>query len=1115
MTTQDHVIAWFESQTIKSPDSVAIEFGDEIVTYQSLNARSNQLAHYLIRKKPMDNAIIGLCLERGSNLIAAVLAILKTGAAYLPIDPHYPAERIKYMIELSGVTTILTDQINHRIIPKTIPEIINLDEIQPMVKRGSVENPEIVITEDQLIYILFTSGSTGEPKGVAMPHRALTNLIRWQTGHSNVGPGTKTLQFSPISFDVSFWEIFTSLTKGGTLVLMNHELRLDPRRLLDLLAQAGITHMEIPFVTLNYLAEAARKFPVEKLALQEVYSTAEQMRITPAIREWFKKMPDCILENQYGPTETHVITWYRLKERDWDQWPDFPPIGQPIDNCEVIINEDGGLSLGGANLATGYLNRPDLTNERFIPHPEKKGEIIYISGDLGRINKQGDIEYLSRADHQVKIRGFRIEPGEVELALQKITTIREAAVTVFTDSMGSNRLVAYLVGDAGLLVDEFRKRLSEQLPDYMIPSAFIFIDHLPLTPSGKLDKKSLPPPWHSKPNLSTDYIQPKTKLAKTIAEIWEDLLFIKGIGIDDNFFDLGGNSLLSIQCAAALKNYDIDLTVVKIYQFPTIRGLEGYLAREENLSPCDIIRIRGNKNSHSSDNQAIAIVGMSGRFPGAPGVEAFWTMLCEGKEGITFFNDEELHFSIPDTARNHPDYVKARGVIDDYATFDAQFFGISPAMAELMDPQQRKFLETSWEAMEDAGVDPSKYTGLIGVYAGVGNNTYYLNHVLKRPDRIDLIGDFQAMVLNEKDYIATRTAFTYNLKGPAISLYTACSTSLTAIAEACLNLRNLQCDVAIAGGASITCPVQSGYMYNEGGMLSEDGHCRPFDSKATGTTFNDGVGVVILKRLDDAILDRNTIYSVIRGVGISNDGSDKASFTAPSVEGQAATITLAQVDAAIDPGTVKYIETHGTATPLGDPVEIEALSMAYSNLLIEDCYIGSVKSNIGHLTPAAGAAGLIKTAMVLKTRILPPTINHAEPNPAINLEECRFKVNTKPVLLQPNGEPLRAAVSSFGVGGTNVHLILEEPPLNIDPSSGPSIELSEESTGAPHLLIMSAKSAESLDQMPARLAHHLQRNQDIPVSDIAFTLQKGRARFSHRFFAVAGEREEAIKILES
>ncbi|WP_260447434.1 type I polyketide synthase [Nostoc sp. UCD120] len=513
----------------------------------------------------------------------------------------------------------------------------------------------------------------------------------------------------------------------------------------------------------------------------------------------------------------------------------------------------------------------------------------------------------------------------------------------------------------------------------------------------------------------------------------------------------------------------------------------------------------------TSDNQdpidGVAIIGMVGKFPGAGNVDEFWRNLCEGVESTTFFQDEELDPSIDPNLCKDPSYVKARGIIPGGETFDAAFFGINPLEAVVMDPQARVFLELVYEALENAGYESESFDGLIGLYAGCGQNTYFANHISGRMEIVDRIGEFQTMLANEKDFLTTRAAYKLNLKGPAVSVNTACSTSLVAIIQACQALSSYQCDMALAGGVSMTTPQNSGYMAQEGSMLSGDGHCRPFDASAQGTMFNNGAGIVVLKRLEDALNEGDRIYAVIRGSGINNDGADKVSFTAPSVDGQAEAVAMAQAYANFHPETISYIEAHGTATPLGDPIEIEALTQAFRvhTDAKQFCAIGSLKSNVGHLVAAAGVAGLIKTVLALHYKKIPPSLNFEAPNPKIDFANSPFYVNTK-LAEWPEGEtPRRAGVSSFGVGGTNAHIVLEEAPqIQNSGSSRPQ-----------QLLLLSAKTSTALEAATANLQQHLQYNAEINLADVAYTLQRGRKALNYRRSVVCHDITDAIAALQS
>jgi amino acid adenylation domain-containing protein len=513
------------------------------------------------------------------------------------------------------------------------------------------------------------------------------------------------------------------------------------------------------------------------------------------------------------------------------------------------------------------------------------------------------------------------------------------------------------------------------------------------------------------------------------------------------------------------------------------------------------------------DLTGIAIIGMSGRFPGASSVAEFWANQLAGIEGISQFSAEELEIVNARQAASAPNYVKARSILKDIDLFDAEFFSILPKEAALMDPQHRLFLECCWEAFEDAGYDPGEYPGSVGVMAGTAFNSYFHAEVCAQPGFTEdflknyQIGNYQAMMGNHPDYLATRVSYKFNLKGPSFSVQSACSTSLVAVCQACQSLMTYQADMMLAGGVSITLPQKRGYVYQEGGMGSVDGHCRPFDNDAQGTVFGSGVGVVLLKRLEDAIADGDHIYSVIRGFATNNDGGNKVGYTAPSIEGQANVVAMAQQAAGVEPESIGYIEAHGTATPLGDPIELAALEKAFrtGTQAKNFCTIGTAKANVGHLDIAAGVTGLIHAAHVVKHGHFPGTLNFKKPTERFDMANSPFKVTATPAAWERNGTPRRAGVSAFGVGGTNAHLILEE--VGLDPSEAPA--------RAKQLLVVSARSQTALDAATANLAADIEAHPERALADVAFTLQAGRKSFDYRRAVVAETSEAAIVGLRS
>ncbi len=1097
----------FENQAKATPKSEAVRYHQRSLTYSQLNEKANRLAHFLRKNGAGRNQYIGLCVDRSLEMAWSISGIIKSGAAYVPFDASYPQERISYMIRQSAIKTVIAQKEYASLFQSSGIKVITFEELDDLLKNESAANPEVINQPDDAAYVLFTSGSTGNPKGVVMIHRALTNLLHWQNSKTNLGTPAVTLQFAPVSFDVSFQEFFSTWTTGGCIVMIDDDFRLNAIKLLTFIIEQKIERLFLPFIALQHLAQVAVESNTFPKGLKDVITAGEQLRITSAIRKFFTELPDTRLHNHYGPTETHVITAYTLPV-DVASWNELPPIGTPVSNTKIFllndamlpveIGEEGELYAAGEALAHGYINAEELTNERFLKNPFGEGR-IYKTGDLARYLTDGNIEYLGRADGQVKVRGYRIELAEVESAVEKLQEVKLAVATVREDEPGNKKLAVYVMMKDGKNFSpaKIRTHLKAILPDYMMPSFIVQVNDFPRTPSGKIDKRSLPKPDNKRPELGNVFIEPATDLQKLLALLWCDLLGIDRAGTEDNFFDLGGNSLLALQMIARLKTeHGYDLPVVKLYQQPTIKGIEKILSGNKSDSFYDKAHARLKKENNTAEikslEDGIAIIGMAGKFPGAKNTDELWQILEQEKETTKFFTKAELDITIPEEIKNDPSYVAARGVIDDADKFDAAFFGMNPKVAELMDPQQRVMLETAWAALENAGYAADKFQGLVGVFTGMGNNTYFTHNVLSDKEAIERVGSFLVMTANEKDYIATRIAHEMNLKGPALSIHTACSTSLVAVASAFESLLNNKCDMALSGGVSVTSPVNSGHLYNEGGMFSSDGHTRPFDTKATGTVFSDGCGMVVLKRYIDAVRDGDTIYAVIRGAALNNDGAEKASFTAPSVEGQAMVIAMAQAQAGIEPDTITYVEAHGTATPLGDPIEVEALTLAFRGKTDKKqfCALGSVKSNFGHLTPAAGVAGLIKTVLAMKHKKIPATLHFASPNPAIDFENSPFYVNNKLIDWKTDGIPRRAGISSFGVGGTNVHVIVEEAPEQ-QPSG---IARSK------HLMLLSAKTENALEESTSNLKTYLSHHPEINLADAAYTLQTGRKHFNHRKF---------------
>ena len=1122
-----------EAQVARDPQAEAVVMADSegALTYGELDGRANQLAHYLARLGVGPEVRVGVLLERSLDLVVALLAVLKAGGAYVPLDPDYPEDRLAFMARDARLGALIT-------VEGLVGRLSGDPDLE--VKDREALGPKVLLDRDarriatfpkgrpapplgplHLAYMIYTSGSTGRPKGAMNSHRGIFNRLQWMQAAYGLGPQDRVLQKTPFSFDVSVWEFFWPLMTGATLVMARPGGHGDPRYLARTIQRQEITTLHfVPSMLQAFLSVAQA---ADCTSLRRIIASGEALP-RPLVERCHELLP-AELHNLYGPTEAAIDVTAWACERG-EAGPVV--IGRPIANTLVAVLDGdlravpvgapGQLYLGGENLGRGYLGRGALTAEKFVPAPgetgagDRPGDRLYATGDRVRWRPDGALEFLGRFDFQVKIRGQRIELGEIEAALLSLPEIREAVAVVVEGTRGDAELVAYLGGPGPARPELWRESLRRSLPEAMIPSRFVLLEGLPLTPNGKVDRRALPAPKASSATQGSFQEAPRSArpsgLLGQVAGIWKSVLRLEHVPHDTSFFDLGGHSLLLVELQTRLgEDLGHSVELVDLFQFPTVRELAGFLDPTAVEAGGETERPR--LPAGDAEDRAVAIIAMSGRFPGADTVEDLWENLRLGRESISFFEDDELElYPVSPMDPKDPSFVPAGGVIEGADLFDAEVFEITPREAEILDPQQRVFLECSWEALERAGYDPRRYPHRIGVYAGMGMNSYLFSHVLASPETLAASGGYAATLANDKDFLATRVAYKLGLKGPVATVQTACSTSLVAVHMACRALRAGECEVALAGGVTIRSPQKTGYVYEPSMILSPDGHCRPFDASAAGTVGGNGAGVVVLKRLTRALEDGDPIVAVIRGSAVNNDGSRKVGFSAPGVEGQRQVILDALEDAQVEARSISLLEAHGTGTELGDPIEVAALSQAFRD--VEErgsCALASVKANLGHLDTAAGVAGLVKAALAVHHRYLPPMAGFRAPNPHLDLAETPFYVP-----MEGRGwereEPLRAGVSSFGIGGTNAHVVLEEAPEPPPPAP---------CRGA-KLLLLSAASEEALEEMSGNLARHLRqaRRAGAPeevLADTAYTLQVGRRRLPHRQAWRVGSLREAESAL--
>ncbi|SBT47367.1 hybrid non-ribosomal peptide synthetase/type I polyketide synthase [Micromonospora narathiwatensis] len=1156
----DLVHVLIEQQARRTPDGVAVTDGDTALTYQQLHARAEALAETLRQRGVGIGGLVGVLLPRSVPFAVAVLAALKTGAAYVPMDPANPPARLRYLHDDTAAPVVLTcAELAHLVpddaallVPDLDPPVVPADPGRGTGRSGPKRRPRRRPTPsaEDLAYVIYTSGSTGRPKGVMVTHRGVCNYVRWAAQAYRLQPGDTVPLHSSIGFDLAVTSLLVPLTSGATVLMIGEQL--GPEALGEALRQQRTPFglVKITPAQLDLVNHQLR--PAELADRTRCFVIGGENLRADQVAPWRAHSPATALVNEYGPTET-VVGCAAYEVDPATPTGGSVPIGRPVANTQLYVLDAwlnpvpagvlGELYVGGAGVARGYLHQPRLTAERFVPDPfsSAPGARLYRTGDLVRLRPDGNLEYLGRTDNQVKLRGYRIECGEIEAAIRRHLPDGDVTVQLRRDDPDDPRLVAYVAGvvDSDRDSAVLRAALAADLPSYLVPAAFVFLDALPLTGNGKVDPTALPAPGRSpevprqrstpEPDAAPDapvaapadpgpaqWDAARIRLERLVVEVWREVLGVPRVGVRDNFFDLGGHSMRLLAVLDRLRAQLGDVvTVTDLFRNPTVDSLAAFLvtattgtATAPRPAPARVARpSAGAGGDIGRPSGMIAVVGMACRFPGARTPDEYWHNIRAGVESVREFTVEEMLADGADPARlDDPAYVRAGTYLPGIDEFDAAFFGITPREAQTLDPQHRLLLECAWHALEHAGYDPSDHSGRIGLFAGSGRNSYLLDHLSSNPELMSAIGEHQLSISNDKDFLLSRVAYKLDLTGPAVTVATACSTSLVAVHLGRQSLLTGESDLVLAGGVSIFPAQRRGYLYHDGGIYSPDGHCRPFSADARGSIESSGVGIVALKRFEDAVADHDTIYAVIRGSAINNDGARRTGYTAPGVDGQVEVISNALAAAGVDPRSVSYVEAHGTGTSLGDPIEVTALTEAFRRGTDDRgfCALGSVKANIGHTDAAAGVAGLIKTIMALHNRTLPPTINVSRPNPAIDFGASPFYLNDS-ARPWPGDGPRRAGVSSFGIGGTNAHVVLEEPPAAA-PARPPA--------PGPQLLVLSARTIGSLDRQTRQVRDHLDAHPEADLGDVAASLGR-RQPMTHRRFLVAADRTDALAALDS
>ncbi|CAI1519821.1 Surfactin synthase subunit 1 [Serratia quinivorans] len=1081
--------AWFDHQSSLTPDAPAlVDYDGVTLTYAELIEQVQRMEIFLSQQWGVSyGSVVAIHAHADRHAIIAILAMASRGICFVGLDVNYPDKLITHILTTAGVDAVMVDSA-HAASPLLTAQcdmpLIPIDGY--LQESGEQPLPaEKAVNADTLLYKVYTSGSTGTPKGLAARHSLMLNIVQWQN-RLGLNKPARTLQFTSLSFDISHQEICTTLCTGGTLFLAPPSFSRDHRALLAFLQTRRIQRLFIPYIVLQSLAETAQALEMVPDCFSEIISAGEMLFCTEAIRNLFRRSPGSRLINMYGTSETHVVTSYTLSG-DPNDWPTAVPVGYPADNCGVyIVNEAGQLQedqqLAGQIAITGlhvwpcYQNNPSANQQRFCQLTlNGQPQLAYLTGDIGHYDSQGCLNYLERRDHQVKINGYRVECGQLEALLLDSGYFHSVAVT-----HQKGVLLAYLrlkSVDTQVTSTDLHQRLQAWMPAGALQLEYRVVDALTTAPSGKIDRAGLTTlSWRPLPDVSPAE-RPISRLqeSRSSAADWRQLLsqlIEKELGREPDsaktkFFALGLTSLRLIKIHVALVQAGAGrLQLNDLFEHASIDELSHFLAGEPRVQSIrepvaevftQAVALAEEMQEIPAGEDAVAVIGMAVNASQCADLSTFWRQVVDSRELM----ERDSPRGAPDSGDGERK-LAVRSSLSGIFDFDPDWFGISPQEAKRMDPQQRHLLMSVVQALENAGYSSREDIGCVGIVASTGD-AFYQRWLECRDSTGRQDSDpFKLGLSYQKDFLATKVAYYLGLTGPAFTVQTGCSSSLVAVHQACNALRMGDADMMVVGGVHIDPDLVQGYRWAPGHIFSQRGRCSPFSDKADGTLPANACGVVVLKPLAIAQRDGDRVYAVISGSAINNDGQDKVGYTAPSIVGQAKAITTALARANISAERIGYVETHGTATPLGDPIEISALNRAFSSTTdkIGFCHIASVKSQLGHAGQAAGIIGLIRCALALYHRVLPANVGFEHVNLQLELDKTPFTSSAKS--RRWTSEKLRyAGVSSFGMGGTNCHLILHEP-LRVECSQQPVEEMEV------FLAPFSASTPEALQRLVAQ-----------------------------------------------
>ncbi|WP_155754966.1 non-ribosomal peptide synthetase [Burkholderia thailandensis] len=1170
-------------------DARAVSDARDALGFGELKRRSDAIAAALVDAGAAPRALVGVCMTRSVDLLAALIGVMKAGAAYVPLDPRYPDARLRAIVDDAQLEHVLTDAESAPVAAPLCADGARVMLDAARCAAGGSRAPLPRATPDDLAYVIYTSGSTGKPKGVMVPHRAVVNLLCSMARAPGMAAGERMLALATYAFDMSVPELFLPLAVGGECMLAQADAARDPRVLMEAIAERRPTIMQITPTACAMLFEAGWR-NAERVALlcgaEPLTETVRRRLAETGTRAW----------NMYGPTETTV--WSTMAPIAADR-----PItlGAPLANTRVYIVDGqdrllppglyGEMVIAGDGVARGYLGRPELSAERFVRDPfvnAGRGANAYRTGDIARWRDDGSLEFAGRSDAQVKLRGFRIELGDIEAHLKRHPAI-EDAVAVVNEAHGLKRLVGYVVVRGGAAAPSWsalRSWLLAALPAHMVPACYEALPAVPLTPNGKIDRRGLA----ARPLAAAAGAQAADGLEAgglvgglegEVLALWRETLKVGDIGPTDGFFDAGGDSILAVALAARIEQrFGVTFSATTLFKYACVRDIAGYIASAEARPRAGGANARAGveagaavatppgrpageaagaqrdrapraaderadappaapSDAHASKAAAIdsrggaaggdgeparaashgdapadglAIIGIALRVPGAADARAFWRNLREGRSALERLDARRLMaHGVASALAGARQTVGVRATIADKHRFDAEFFGVSMRDAALMDPQARQLLQHAWLAFEDAGYVPADAPDT-AVFVSASHSRY----AAKQADGaraaaeavLDDPADYVGWILEQGGTIPALISYKLGLTGPSLYVHTNCSSSLAALYAAWQTIRAGDAKQALVAAATLFADERLGYVHQPGLNFSSDGRIKTFDRNADGMVPGEGVVAVLVKRVAEALADGDRIYAIVRDVALNNDGAAKAGFYAPSVRGQAQVIDALLRRTGVRAADIVYVEAHGTGTQIGDPIEVAALTDAYRahGAGTGHCGLGSVKTNVGHLDTAAGLVGLVKVALSLEQRMLPPSLNFDAPNPALDLASSPFYVVERATPIAPRAGRTFAAVSAFGVGGTNAHALVEahrdarDAAIATGATGAPDVPDAPDAPDAQTVVPLSAKTPAQLTQRAAQLLDAL-RGDDArrpALADVAFTLQRGRQPMGSR-----------------